>query len=119
MTVEGFIFDACQKAVEALYGVKPDNSLIQIQLTRKDFEGDYTIVAFPLLKISKKKPEDTAHELGAYLVQANPEFAAFNVVKGFLNLSLANSFGLVCLQRLLPMLTMALHQRVQQENGNG
>lgn len=92
MTVEGFIFDACQKAVEALYGVKPDNSLIQIQLTRKDFEGDYTIVAFPLLKISKKKPEDTAHELGAYLVQANPEIAAFNVVKGFLNLSLANSF---------------------------
>ncbi|MBN1990782.1 MAG: arginine--tRNA ligase [Bacteroidales bacterium] len=92
MTVEGFIFDACQKAVDALYGVKPDNSQIQVQLTRKDFEGDYTIVAFPLLKISKKKPEDTAQELGAYLVQANPEIEAFNVVKGFLNLSLSHSF---------------------------
>ncbi len=70
------------------------DSLIQVNKTRKDFEGDITLVVFPLLKISKKKPELTAEEIGEYLVKNLANIDSYNVVKGFLNLVLSNKFML-------------------------
>jgi len=86
------IASGAAKAVEALYGVKPDSSLIQIQPTRKEFEGDVTLVAFPLLRTSRKNPEITATEIGEWMVANVPEVERFNVVKGFLNIKFASSF---------------------------
>jgi len=74
--------------IENLYDTTTNFSTINVQPTRKEFEGDYTLVVFPLLKISKKKPEATAEEIGNYLVKNTKLIAAFNCVKGFLNLSL-------------------------------
>ncbi len=81
----------CRAAVESLYG-EVNESLIQIQATRKDFDGDYTLVTFPLLKSSRKSPEATAQEVGEQLVANNGEVSAFNVIKGFLNISLSERF---------------------------
>lgn len=92
MSTELYLQGEVKKAVEKLYGVTPDDSQLQIQKTRKEFEGDYTLVAFPLLKLSKKNPEQTSQELGAYLVENNQQIAKFNVIKGFLNLSLSSEF---------------------------
>lgn len=89
MSTEQFIQEKAQGVIESLYGVKPDISLIQIQKTRKEFEGDYTLVAFPLLKMSKKSPEITCQEIGDALTKSCPEVKGFNVVKGFLNISLS------------------------------
>lgn len=89
MSTEQFIQEKTQGVIESLYGVKPDISLIQIQKTRKEFEGDYTLVAFPLLKMSKKSPEITCQEIGDALTKSCPEVKGFNVVKGFLNISLS------------------------------
>lgn len=71
----------------------PEN-LVQLQKTRKEFDGDITLVTFPLLRTSKKSPEETAKELGTYLEENLVEVTAFNVVKGFLNLSISDSFWL-------------------------
>lgn len=79
-------------AVEELYGQKPVDKSIQIQKTRKDFEGDFTLVVFPLLRVSKKPPEQTAEELGEYLKDNVTEISEYNVIKGFLNLSVDKSF---------------------------
>ena len=93
MNTESFISQVAASSVEALYGeVNP--AQIQIQKTRKEFEGDYTLVAFPLLKLSRKSPEATATELGEHIVANNPQISAYNVIKGFLNLSIAPAFWL-------------------------
>ena len=84
VNIEEFIASVVKRAAEELYGVG-DN--IQIQKTRKEFEGDYTVVVFPLLRASKKSPEATATELGEKIAASTPEISAFNVIKGFLNLS--------------------------------
>ena len=86
MTPELFIAGAASKAVEALYGVSVDPSALQVQVTRKEFEGDYTLVVFPLLKISHSAPDATGNAIGGYLAANYPEVARFNVVKGFLNI---------------------------------
>ncbi|MBO5686397.1 MAG: arginine--tRNA ligase, partial [Alistipes sp.] len=80
-----------KRSVEALYGELSGEQL-QLQKTRKEFEGDYTFVVFPLLKKSRKNPEMTATEIGEHVVAHTPEISAFNVIKGFLNLSLDASF---------------------------
>ena len=91
MNIEQHISDVVLRTVTALYGeVAP--AQIQIQKTRKEFAGDYTLVTFPLLKASRKSPEATATEIGERIVAENSEFSAFNVIKGFLNLSLDASF---------------------------
>ena len=77
-------------AIRKLYGSDLDESDLQIQATRKEFEGDITAVVFPLIKYSGKTPEETANELGNYILEDNPEVIAFNVVKGFLNLQVSN-----------------------------
>jgi arginyl-tRNA synthetase len=92
MSTELFLQIEAKKAVEKLYGVVPDDAQIQIQKTRKEFEGDYTLVAFPLLKVSKKNPEATSQEIGQYLIESNKLITKFNVIKGFLNLSLSNEY---------------------------
>ncbi len=78
-------------AVKTIYGKDVADAQIQIQKTKKEFEGDLTLVVFPLLKLSGKKPEDTANEIGAYLMQNWANAKNFNVVKGFLNISLKKS----------------------------
>ncbi len=80
--------------VKELYGQEINKNQAQVQITRKDLTGDFTIVVFPLLKVSKKSPEDTANEIGAYIQQQEPAVANFNVVKGFLNLELAADYWL-------------------------
>ena len=91
MNIEKFIADTVQGAVEALYGPLTGEQL-QIQKTRKEFAGDYTLVTFPLLKKSRKSPEMTANEIGAWLKENQAEIKDFNVIKGFLNLELDPSF---------------------------
>ena len=86
MKIETQILEAVRNAVKALYGVDAADGMLQIQKTKKEFEGSFTVVVFPFLKISKKKPEDTAQEIGAYLQENCEAVASFNVVKGFLNL---------------------------------
>ncbi len=91
MNIENLISQIARQAVENLYG-PVDASALQIQTTRKEFEVDDTLVTFPLLKLSHKSPEVTANEIGARIVADNPQIAAFNVIKGFLNLSLSPAF---------------------------
>ena len=91
MNIENFISEVVSLAVETLYG-KLEGEQLQIQKTRKEFEGDYTLVTFPLLRRSKKSPEATANEIGEYIIANRPEVKAFNVIKGFLNLELNSNF---------------------------
>ena len=91
MNTETYIAQIAASSIEALYGAA-DASQIQIQKTRKEFEGDYTLVTFPLLKLSRKAPEATANEIGEHIVANNPTISSFNVIKGFLNLSIAPSY---------------------------
>ena len=90
-TIETYISGAVRQAVEALYGPLGDEQL-QIQKTRREFEGDYTLVTFPLLRRSRKSPEATANEIGEYMQANVAEIRAFNVIKGFLNLTLDSTF---------------------------
>ena len=91
MIIENFISEAIHRSVEALYGTLEGEQL-QIQKTRKEFEGDYTLVTFPLLRWSRKSPEATAAEIGEYMTANVAELSAYNVIKGFLNLTLDASF---------------------------
>ncbi len=91
MNIEQKVWKAATEAVEKLYGVS-DPALVQIAKTRKEFTGDYTLVVFPLLKASRKSPDATANEIGELLAAENPEIEGFNVIKGFLNISLRAEF---------------------------
>jgi arginyl-tRNA synthetase len=87
-----FIITATLNAIKQIYNEEIAESVINIQETRKEFEGQVTIVVFPFTKISKKSPEETAKAIGEYLVENVEDVTAFNVVKGFLNLSIAESY---------------------------
>ena len=91
MKIEEQITVAALAAIKELYGTEVPEKMIQLQKTRSDFEGNLTLVTFPLLKTSRKKPEDTAQDLGEYLKKNCKAVADFNVVKGFLNLVIAQS----------------------------
>ncbi|MBR5671344.1 MAG: arginine--tRNA ligase [Bacteroidales bacterium] len=78
-----------KEAVKSLYGVEPAEGAIQLQATRKEFEGDVTLVVFPLLKVSRKAPEATATEIGEYMKANAAGIESFNVVKGFLNIKMS------------------------------
>ncbi|MBO4571532.1 MAG: arginine--tRNA ligase [Bacteroidales bacterium] len=80
------------EAVKSLYGAEVPETMLQFQATRKEFEGDVTLVVFPLLRTSRKNPEITAQEIGEWLGVNVPEVASFNVVKGFLNIKLSASY---------------------------
>lgn len=90
--LQHILLENTQKAIAEHYGQHIEN--IEIQLTRKEFEGDYTLVLFPLLKLIKAKPEQIGEVLGSYLTEHVAEVTAYNVVKGFLNLSIADSYFL-------------------------
>lgn len=92
MNQEKFIQNKVKDALEALYGASGVNLPLQIQATRKEFDGDVTLVTFPLLKTSRKSPEATGQEIGEWLSANVPEVEAFNVVKGFLNIRFAPAF---------------------------
>src|SRR6478736_3282126 len=92
INAESLLLDTVQKALTELYSINTSN--IIFQKTRKEFEGDFTLVTFPYTKDSKKSPEILGQEIGAYLQKNNTSVSAFNVVKGFLNISLSNEFWL-------------------------
>ena len=79
-------------AVKALYGADVQPAMVQLQKTKKEFEGHLTLVTFPLLRLSRKNPEQTAQEIGAWLQENEPMVSRFNVIKGFLNMSIASSY---------------------------
>ena len=92
MTPELFLAAKASEAVKALYGADVEPAAMQVAVTRKEFEGDFTLVVFPLLRTSRKSPDATGVEIGEWLVANCPEVAAYNSVKGFLNLSLSNLY---------------------------
>ena len=92
MNPELFINAQAKLALKELYGAEVEERLIQTQATRKEFEGDITLVTFPLLKTSHKGPEQTAEEIGCWLKERCPEVESFNVVKGFLNIKFSLSY---------------------------
>ena len=91
MKINEKLTSSIAEAIQSLYGEAAPANLIQLQKTKKEFEGHLTLVVFPFLKLSKKKPEQTAQEIGEYLVANQPAVASFNVIKGFLNLTIASS----------------------------
>ena len=92
MTAEQFIAAKASEAVKAIYGAELEPSALQVQPTRKEFEGDYTLVVFPLLKISRQAPDATGNAIGEWLLANCAEISAFNSVKGFLNLSFSGVY---------------------------
>ena len=91
MNIESQISSSVIASIKELYGQDVPSGMVQLQKTRSDFEGNLTLVVFPFLKISKKKPEDTAQDIGQYLADNCKAVATFNVVKGFLNLTIADT----------------------------
>ncbi len=91
MNIEHQISSAVLTAVKELYGQEVPVKMVQLQKTKREFEGSLTLVVFPFLKISKKKPEDTATEIGQWLKEHESSVEGFNVVKGFLNLTVSNA----------------------------
>lgn len=92
MSAENFIAAKASEAIKAVYGADVTPETLQVQPTRKEFEGDYTLVVFPLLRITRQSPDATGNALGEWLKTNCPEVSAFNSVKGFLNLSLSNLY---------------------------
>ena len=92
MTAENFIAAKASEAVKAIYGADVEASSFQVQPTRKEFEGDYTLVVFPLLRTTRQSPDATGDAIGSWLVGNCKEISAYNSVKGFLNLSLSNGY---------------------------
>lgn len=99
MDIEKMIHSAVADALKTLYNFETAEGTIQLQNTRKDFAGDVTLVVFPFLKHSKKRPEDTASEIGQFLQDKVEMVKSFNVVKGFLNLVIGDAYWLTELQR--------------------
>ena len=89
MTPESFIASKAAQAINELYNAGMDASALQVQVTRKEFEGDFTLVVFPLLRVSRTSPEATGTAIGDWLKANVPEISGFNVVKGFLNILLS------------------------------
>ena len=100
MNIETILTNSIITAIKELYNHDADPEKIQLQKTRKEFEGDFTFVVFPFLQVSRKRPEETAQEIGAYLAANQSVVASFNVVKGFLNLAIAPSYWIELLQNI-------------------
>ena len=92
--MENLLREKLVEGIHSLYGESISADLVQVQSTRKDFEGDLTIVTFPLLRQSKKSPEQTGEDLGSYLLENIDVITGFNIVKGFLNISFSNAYWL-------------------------
>ena len=90
--IAALLTDAVYDGLTQLYGPEVDRAQINLTPTRKEFEGDYTLVVFPFTRVAKKKPEQIGEEVGAYLTTNVPQVSGYNVIKGFLNLSVAESY---------------------------
>ncbi|MBO5807427.1 MAG: arginine--tRNA ligase [Bacteroidaceae bacterium] len=100
MTIENILTQGVVETIKELYGADFNAEKIQLQKTRKEFEGDYTLVVFPFLSLSKKRPEETAQEIGQALKEKLDVVEEFNVVKGFLNLSISPSHWIGLLKEI-------------------
>ena len=100
MNIELLISSAAKEAVKALYGQEVTDKMMQLQKTRSEFEGNLTLVVFPFVKMARKSPEQTGQEIGQYLVEHCQAVDKFNVVKGFLNLSVGQGAWLQLLQAI-------------------
>jgi arginyl-tRNA synthetase len=98
MDIEFLLLDEIKTAVDELFGGSTDINLLQLQETRREFEGDITLVVFPLLRLSRKSPEQTGEAIGQYLVGCSKLVSSFNVIKGFLNLTIQSSYWVRFLQ---------------------
>lgn len=92
MNIEHFLSSSISPVINELFGLTTNPNDIILQKTKKEFEGDYTLVTFPYIKAAKATPEKTGELIGEQLIKANPSITKFNVVKGFLNFSLSNDF---------------------------
>lgn len=92
MMLEEIIIHSLEKAVNAVYGVEPQKEMLQVQATRKEFEGDLTAVMFPLLKLSRKSPEQTGQAIGEWMLANESRIESFQVIKGFLNLKMSSEY---------------------------
>ena len=101
MSAEQFIQQKAAAAILAIYGTEVAETSLQVSVTRKEFEGDYTLVTFPLLKITRQAPDATGNAIGEWLVANVPEISAFNSVKGFLNLSFSPVYWNESLQAMV------------------
>jgi arginyl-tRNA synthetase len=94
MNISEILLNKTSEAIQEVYGVTPEKGSLQLQKTRKDFEGDYTLVVFPLLRLSKKSPEQTAQDIGENLIKNCEVVVRYTIVKGFLNLVIADKYYL-------------------------
>ncbi|HWY13393.1 MAG TPA: arginine--tRNA ligase, partial [Bacteroidia bacterium] len=92
MLAHELLITSLKEALQRSYGINANDSEILLQKTRKEFEGDFTVVTFPFIKAAKQSPEVVGDTLGKYILANNPNITKYNVVKGFLNISLSNSF---------------------------
>ena len=97
MNIEILLQEKIVIAIENLFGFTPAKSMVQLQQTRREFVGDMTFVVFPVVRLAKKSPEEIARLLGDYLVLHVAEVETYNVVKGFLNLTVSNGWWLASL----------------------
>ena len=100
MDIAKEICTSVQVAIKQLYGQEVPEKMVALQKTQREFEGHLTLVVFPFLKISKKKPEDTANEIGSWLKENDPNVASFNAVKGFLNIVVSPSSWIKLLEAI-------------------
>ena len=100
MKIEDKLTESILTGIKTLYNQEVPAKMVQLQKTKKEFEGHLTLVVFPFLKMSKKGPEQTAQEIGEYLKQHEPAIASYNVIKGFLNLTIASNVWIDLLNRI-------------------
>jgi len=100
MNLETILGTVVADAVKSLYNLETAAEQIQLQKTKKEFEGDLTVVIFPFVKAARKSPEQTGQEIGEYLLKNNPVVSSFNVIKGFLNLSISQNYWLETLAEI-------------------
>ena len=105
LQLENQLTEAVSSACNSLYGSRPSDTQISIQSTRTEFQGDRTVVVFPFARLAGKSPEETGKEIGAYLVKQEKIIIDFQVVKGFLNLSISDEYW-----------AHALNQAILQKN---
>jgi len=98
-------------AVQALYATEVDSAKVNVSATRKGMDGDYTIVVFPFTKIAGKKPEQVGEDLGAKLVETHPNISAYNVIKGFLNLTIDDGYWISALRDISSNPTFGQHEK--------
>jgi arginyl-tRNA synthetase len=108
-SIQDTLVEQTVAAVKALYGADIPESQISLQETRKEFEGQITIVTFPVTRFSKKSPEQTGTEIGEYLQQNIEAISAFNVIKGFLNISLSDSYWIALLNNTIAVKNFGQH----------